>query len=392
MSKIKSYLDDTLRSILLPFSAFFLAVISGGLLIAFSDPKIYKLWKSPLEFLGTGFASAGSAYLALIQGSIFDINLTSKKFMLGFYPLSETFVVAAPLILTGLSVTLAFRAGLFNIGAQGQFIFGAIGASYVGFSYTLPPLIHLLAALTGAMFCAGLWGGLVGFLKARTGAHEVIVTIMLNYIAIYFLLWLLSTQAFLRKGRQDPIAPPVGENARLPKLFGIDYRINFGILVALGVAYLIHILLNRTTWGFQFRSVGANTLAAKTAGMSVPFVMTSVMVICGALAGLGGAVQVLGSEYALTAGVAGSFGFDAITVALLGRAKPLGTVLAALLFGALKAGGLTMQANTTTPIDIVLVIQALVVLFIAAPTMVRSIFRFKHIKLGSDMAAKGWNG
>ena len=374
MSKIKSYLDDTLRSILLPFSAFFLAVISGGLLIAFSDPKIYKLWKSPLELLGTGFASAGSAYLALIQGSIFDISLTSKKFMLGFYPLSETFVVAAPLILTGLSVTLAFRA------------------SYVGFSYNLPPLIHLLAALTGAMFCAGLWGGLVGFLKARTGAHEVIVTIMLNYIAIYFLLWLLSTQAFLRKGRQDPIAPPVGENARLPKLFGIDYRINFGILVALGVAYLIHILLNRTTWGFQFRSVGANTLAAKTAGMSVPFVMTSVMVICGALAGLGGAVQVLGSEYALTAGVAGSFGFDAITVALLGRAKPLGTVLAALLFGALKAGGLTMQANTTTPIDIVLVIQALVVLFIAAPTMVRSIFRFKHIKLGSDMAAKGWNG
>ena len=138
--------------------------------------------------------------------------------------------------------------------------------------------------------------------------------------------------------------------------------------------------------------MGANTLAAKTAGMSVPFVMTSVMVICGALAGLGGAVQVLGSEYALTAGVAGSFGFDAITVALLGRAKPLGTVLAALLFGALRAGGLTMQANTTTPIDIVLVIQALVVLFIAAPAMVRAIFRLKSVKSSSDMAAKGWNG
>ena len=138
--------------------------------------------------------------------------------------------------------------------------------------------------------------------------------------------------------------------------------------------------------------MGANTLAAKTAGMSVPFVMTSVMVICGGLAGLGGAVQVLGSEYALTAGVAGSFGFDAITVALLGRAKPLGTVLAALLFGALRAGGLTMQANTTTPIDIVLVIQALVVLFIAAPAMVRAIFRLKNVKSSSDMAAKGWNG
>ncbi|CAB4622314.1 unannotated protein [freshwater metagenome] len=126
--------------------------------------------------------------------------------------------------------------------------------------------------------------------------------------------------------------------------------------------------------------------------MSVPFVLTSVMVICGALAGLGGAVQVLGTEYALTAGVAGSFGFDAITVALLGRARPLGTVFAALLFGALKAGGLTMQANTTTPIDIVLVIQALIVLFIAAPTMVRAIFRLKNVRTGTDMTAKGWNG
>ncbi|CAB4745242.1 unannotated protein [freshwater metagenome] len=392
MSKIKNGFTESLRAVTLPFLAFFLAILSGGLLIAFSDPKIYSLWKSPLEFLGTGFASAGHAYVALIQGSIFDQNLTSKNFFLGFYPLSETFVIAAPLILTGLSVTLAFRAGLFNIGAQGQFIFGAIGASYIGFHFNLPPVIHAIAAIFGAMLCAGLWGGLVGFLKARTGAHEVIVTIMLNYISIYFLLWLLSTQTFLRKGRQDPIAPPVLENAQLPKLFGVDYRVNLGIFIALGVSYLIHILLSRTTLGFQFRSVGANSLAAKTAGMSVPFVMTSVMVICGALAGLGGAVQVLGTEYALTAGVAGSFGFDAITVALLGRAKPLGTVLAALLFGALKAGGLTMQANTTTPIDIVLVIQALIVLFIAAPTMVRAIFRLKNVKSGTEMAAKGWNG
>jgi len=392
MSTFKAKMSETLRTIKLPLLAFLLAIISGGLLIAFSNPEIYKLWKSPLQFLGTGFASAGSAYLALLQGSIFDPNLTSRNFFLGFYPLSETFVIAAPLILTGLSVTLAFRAGLFNIGAQGQFIFGAIAASYVGFRFDLPLVIHALAALAAAMIFAGLWGGLVGFLKARTGAHEVIVTIMFNYISIYFLLWLLSTQTFLRKGRQDPIAPPVLENAQLPKLFGMDYRVNVGIFVALGVAYLIHILLSRTTLGFQFRSVGANSLAAKTAGMSVPFVLTSVMVICGALAGLGGAVQVLGTEYALTAGVAGSFGFDAITVALLGRAKPLGTVVAALLFGALKAGGLTMQANTTTPIDIVLVIQALIVLFIAAPTMVRAIFRLKNVRTGTDMAAKGWNG
>jgi len=194
MSTLKAKMSESFRTIKLPLLAFLLAIISGGLLIAFSNPEIYKLWKSPLQFLGTGFSSAGSAYLALLQGSIFDPNLTSRNFFLGFYPLSETFVIAAPLILTGLSVTLAFRAGLFNIGAQGQFIFGAVAASYVGFRFELPLVIHALAALAAAMIFAGLWGGLVGFLKARTGAHEVIVTIMFNYISIYFLLWLLSTE------------------------------------------------------------------------------------------------------------------------------------------------------------------------------------------------------
>lgn len=389
---MKFNFSDVWRSVKLPFLAFLLAILSGGLLIAFSDPKVIGLWKSPLHMIGHGLTIAGKAYVALFQGSVFDANLTSRNFFHGFYPLSETFTVAAPLILAALSVTLAFRAGLFNIGAQGQFIFGAIGASYVGFHFSLPPVIHALAAIAFAILLSGLWGGLVGLLKARTGAHEVIVTIMMNYIASYFLLWLLSTTTFLRKGRQDPIAPEVESSARLPKLFGDYFRINFAIIIALLVAWGIAVLLARTTWGFQFRAVGANTLAARTAGMSVPFVMTSVMVICGALAGLGGAVQILGSEPALTAGAAGSFGFDAITVALLGRAKPLGTVFAAILFASLRAGGLTMQANTTTPIDIVLVIQALVVLFIAAPTMVRAVFRLKNVKTTSDMAAKGWNG
>ena len=389
---MKTKISDIWRSIKLPVLAFSMAILTGGLLIAFSDPKVIRLWKSPGKFIQEALLVVGKAYAALFQGAIFDPNLTRKNFSHGFYPLSETFTIAAPLILAALSVTLAFRAGLFNIGAQGQFIFGAIGASYVGFHFSLPPIIHILAAIGFAILLSGLWGGLVGLLKARTGAHEVIVTIMLNYVASYFLLWLLLTTTFLRKGRQDPIAPEVQENARLPRLFGDSFRVNFAIIIALIVAWLVAQLLHRTTWGFQFRAVGANTVAARTAGMSVPFVMTSVMVMCGALAGLGGAVQILGSEPALTAGAAGSFGFDAITVALLGRAQPLGTVLAAFLFAALRAGGLTMQANTTTPIDIVLVIQALVVLFIAAPTMVRAVFRVKNVKTTSDMAAKGWNG
>jgi ABC-type uncharacterized transport system permease subunit len=213
-----------------------------------------------------------------------------------------------------------------------------------------------------------------------------------NYVATYFLLWLLSTTAFLRKGRQDPIAPPVKESARLPHLAGPNLRVNFGIIIALAAAAAVWWLLNRSTWGFRFRAVGANAAAAKTAGISVALVTTMVMAIAGALAGLGGAVQILGSEYALTAGAGGSFGFNAITVALLGRANPIGTVFAALLFGGLQAGGLTMQANTDTPIDLILVIQALVVLFIAAPALVKAVFRIKQLKVGTGVVSKGWNG
>ena len=306
--------------------------------------------------------------------------------------LGVTLGKSTPLVLSGLAVAVGLRAGLFNIGAQGQFIAGAIGASWVGFTFDLPTGIHAVAAIAAAMLFAGLYGGFVGLLKARTGAHEVIVTIMLNYVAGYFLLWLLSTTAFLRPGRQDPLAPEVKMSARLRHLFGSELRANLGFIVALVAAAAIWWLLNRSTWGFRFRAVGANAAASRTAGISVARVTTSVMFIAGALAGLGGAVQILGSEPAMTAGVGGSFGFDAITVALLGRATPIGTVFAALLFGALRAGGLTMQASTETPLDLVLVIQALVVLFIAAPALIKSLFRLKNVDEGETVASKGWNG
>ena len=381
-----------LKKLLLPALSIFMAFLVGGLLVAFSDSQVLALKSNPLEMLAKAVTTAGSAYWALFRGSVFDSQLADNDFWQGFYPLSETLTVATPLILTGLSVALAFRAGLFNIGAQGQFIAGAIGASWIGFSFEMPIVIHSLAAIAVAILFSGLYGGLVGLLKARTGAHEVIVTIMLNYIAGYFLLWLLNTTAFLRPGRLDPIAPEVLESSRLPRLFGSDLRANLGFIIALIVAGLIWWLLNRSTWGFRFRAVGANASASRTAGISVARVTTSVMFIAGALAGLGGAVQVLGSEYAMTSGIGGSFGFDAITVALLGRATPVGTVFAALLFGALRAGGLTMQSSTDTPLDLVLVIQALVVLFIAAPALVKAIFRLKNVDSSQAIASKGWNG
>jgi simple sugar transport system permease protein len=380
------------QSIKLPGLSFLMAFTITGIIIAVSDEKVMNKIGSPIEFLKSAGASVGNAYLALFQGSIYDNRLAKSNFFEGFYPFFETLVTATPLILTGLSVALAFKSGLFNIGAQGQFIFGAIGASYVGFRFDLPVGVHIFAAALAGIVLAAIWGGLVGFLKAKTGAHEVILTIMLNYIAGYFILWLLKTKAFLRQGRIDPIAPEVAESARLPLLAGENFRIHAGIFISLAAAFFVWWLLTKTTIGYKFRAVGANSQAARTAGISVPFVITATMMICGALAGLGGAVHVLGSEHALNTDVAGSFGFDAITVALLGRAQPLGTVFAALLFGALHTGGRMMQSNTGVPLDIVVVTQGLIVLFIAAPVFVRYVFRLKKLNASAALTSKGWNG
>jgi ABC-type uncharacterized transport system permease subunit len=380
------------QSIKLPGLSFFMAFTITGLIIAVSDSKVLAKFGSPLDFITSAGASVGNAYLSLFQGSIYDNRLAKSNFFEGFYPFFETLVTATPLILTGLSVALAFKSGLFNIGAQGQFIFGAIGASYVGFRFDLPAGIHIIAAALAGIVLAAIWGGIVGFLKAKTGAHEVILTIMMNYIAGFFILWLLKTTVFLRPGRIDPIAPEVLESARLPLLAGENFRIHAGIYIALAAAFFVWWLLTKTTIGFKFRAVGANSQAARTAGISVPFVITATMMICGALAGLGGAVHVLGTEHALNADIAGSLGFDAITVALLGRAQPLGTVFAALLFGALHTGGRMMQSNTGVPLDIVVVTQGLIVLFIAAPMFIRYIFRLKKLKDSAALTSKGWNG
>jgi len=386
-------LKKLMRKSVMPFLAFVLALIIGGIVIGLTDSRVNSKISQPLEFIKALLSTVGNAYLSLFQGAIYDPNLAEGQgFIRGFYPFSETLLAASPLILCGLSVAVAFKAGLFNIGAQGQFIFGAIGASFIGFRYDLPVGIHILAAIAFAIILAGIWGGIVGFLKAKTGAHEVIVTIMLNYIAARFILWILGEPAFLRPGRIDPLAPPVKETSRLPLLFGENYRVNVGLIVALAVAALVYFILNRTTLGFRFRAVGANATAARTAGISVGATTIAAMVLAGALAGVGGAVHVLGNQYELTTDIAGSFGFDAITVALLGRGSPIGVVLASILFAALRVGGVTMQANVQVPVEIVLVIQALVVLFIAAPGLVAKIFRVRKYEKAETLASKGWNG
>jgi ABC-type uncharacterized transport system permease subunit len=330
--------------------------------------KFTYFFARPSDALVASAEKVGGAYGALLRGA------------LGVYgPITETAAQAGPLICAGLGVGLAFRAGLFNIGAQGQAILGAILAAYVGFSWHLPVGLHLLVAVLAGLVGGALWGGLVGWLKARAGAHEVIVTIMLNYVAAGLLAYLLTTPAFQRPGRTDPISPIVDWHATFPRLQGGQLHLGFflALLAAVGMWWL----LDRSTIGFAIRAVGANPHAAATAGMSVGSTTIITMGVAGALAGLAGVQAALGPTASglpvpLSAGIVGSIGFDAITVALLGRSRPLGIVLAGLLFGALHAGGLAMQSVAQTPLTLTTALQALIVLFVAAPALVTKLLPF----------------
>jgi ABC-type uncharacterized transport system permease subunit len=384
------------NSVTVTLLAFVAAIVVGGLLIAFTDPvvlpKFGHFFSAPGGALGAAWSSASGAYTAMFRGSIVDIHTVSAAFHGGsitavFEPLSETLVNATPLILAGLAVMLPFRCGLFNIGGTGQFIGGAVVAGWIGFAVQLPPVIHVGVAIAGGLAGGAICGWLVGFLRARTGANEVIVTIMFNYVAQFLLLYLLGTHAFRRPKRIDPISRVVHGTARLPHLLGGTLRVNFGFVLAIGAAVAVSWIIKRSTLGFEFRTIGANPDAARAAGMNVERGYIVVMLVAGALAGLAGAAVVLGTDYSLTPGIYGTYGFDAITVALLGRGTALGVVLASLLFGALHAGGVQMQAATQTPIDIVIVIQALIVLFIAAPPLVRTMFRLRGQRSGPERRA-----
>jgi simple sugar transport system permease protein len=353
-------------------AAFVLALLIGAILMIVSDrdvmSKFAYFFGRPTDALGASVDKVGSAYFALLKGAFG-----------GWQAITESTAQAAPLILAGLGVALAFRAGLINIGAQGQAIWGAVFAAYVGFSWHLPPVLQLVIAIVAGLLAGAIWGGIVGFLKARTGAHEVIVTIMLNYVASGLLAYLLTTAAFRRPGRTDPISPVVDWNATFPRLAGS--QLHLGFVLALLAAVAVWWILERSTVGFALKAVGNNPHAAATAGMSVSRASVIAMTLAGALAGLAGvnaalAPSVNGTPVPLSAGIVGSVGFDAVTVALLGRSRPFGVVLAGLLFGALHSGGLAMQSQAQTPLTLTTALQALIVLFVAAPALVGRVLPF----------------
>jgi general nucleoside transport system permease protein len=380
----------------------FSALVIGAILIVIGDRPVLREFGYFFAQPGTALSGAWDqiklAYVSLFQGAIFNPTTLGgaisgkNSWAVALGPISETLTYAAPLILTGLAVAIPFRGGLFNIGAQGQAIFGAIGAGLIGFELKLPSVLAWIIALVAGAVAGGIWGFIPGILKARTGAHEVVVTIMLNYIALLFLGWIILQGGVKDPAQAQAISKPLHSSATLPHLLGSSHRTNFGLLLGLLAALVVAWLINRSTFGFEIRAVGANPDAARTAGMSVAKTYILVMIVAGALAGLGGAVQLLGTASALTGGVVANIGFDGITVALLGRAKPWGVVLAALLFGALYAGGNQMQSNAGVVVDLVQVLQALIVIFIAAPALIMSIYRLRPGSATQATAnlAKGW--
>ena len=309
----------------------------------------------------------GRSYLALLEGSVGSVNA-----------ISETLTAAIPLTLAGLGIALGFRAGLFNIGAEGQVLIGGMAAVVAGFSFAgLPAVLHVpLVLLTGAV-AGGLYAAIAGWLRAATGAHEVISTIMLNLIAYRLVDYLLRLDFIQREGRADPVSKSVLDSADLPRLLAWldpNLRLHAGVFLMIGAVIVVHWLLFKTRLGFEFRASGASPDAARYAGMRAGLIIVLAMGLAGALAGLAGANQVAGVLGRTTPGFSAGIGFDAIAVALLGRSHPWGVLLAGLLFGALEAGGRQMQVDAGVSIDLIGIIQALIIVFIAAPLLVRSLF------------------
>ena len=336
-------------------------------------------WSDPGSTLGASIQVIADGYGGLLKGAIF--NPEGKDVVAMFRPITETFRLAAPLIMTGLGIALTFRVGLFNIGATGQIVMGLAGSTWISTRFDLPAGLHMVVAVVVAVLCAAAWGAVVGLLKAKTGAHEVIVTIMLNYVALNFFTWLLRTPALLLEanGGGTPKSDPPAETAMLPTLFGDLYKIHIGIIFAVLATLAYWLLMERSAIGYRFKMVGHNANAARAAGIKVESAFVWAMAISAAFAGLAAANQGLSEPGGITTSLNAGIGFDAITVALLGGNSAKGIFAAGLLFGAFKAGSPAMQVAGVSP-EILGVVQALIVLFIAAPPLIRALFRLPKVQ------------
>jgi len=396
------------RAALMLFLSVFTALVIGALFIAAFDPAVWSAFGAgPMAGLAAAGRAIVQAYAALFEGAFGNpahivSGLTlyiqtgeSAQLLRAIYPLTESLRISTPYIFAGLAVALGFRCGLFNIGAEGQYFIGGLASVFVGYSLKgLPWFIHLPLALGAGMVGGAAWSAIAGFLKAKTGAHEVINTIMLNYIAYRLADYLLQVGGpMARPGDSRPVSPEIEPSAYLPQFFPNDpsIRINVGILLALVAVAVVYWLLFKTTVGFEIRAVGANPRAARTAGISVARNFVLAMALSGALAGLAGAHDILGVIHFMPNAFFSGYGFDSIALALLGKSHPVGVLLAALLFGFLRAGAQRMQGWAHVPIDIIFILQALIIIFIAAPEVIRLIYRIRVPKETAEAVfTRGW--
>ncbi|MBX0327367.1 ABC transporter permease [Oscillochloris sp. ZM17-4] len=366
--------------------------------------RLLAVWRQYSSPLVPVFA----VFTALVVGALM-IGLTGGDWLTAYIGLWEgsfgswrgignTVVRSTPYIICGLAVALGFKGGLFNIGAEGQLYAGAVLTVIVATSLKLPAIIHVPLALAAGAVGGALWGGIAGFLKARTGAHEVITTIMLNYVALRLTEWLIKSKTpYLLGDPEDTTGARtrfIEDSARLPGFqIGDTTRLHMGILIGIALAFAVWWLLYKTTIGFELRTAGANPSAARYAGISVPSTIVLTMALSGGLAGIAGAGEVLGVRGALSADLLAGLGFDAIAVALLARSNPLGIIASGILWGGLLTGASLMQVRAGLSIDVIKIVQALIIMFVAADQIVRFIYRIPKRGPGEETSiAKSWGG
>ncbi len=389
--------------------ALVLGLIVGAIVIVTTTAPVldawrgfFSSWSGPGHALKVTVDNVGAAYRIMFTGSVFSpatlwhAITTGQGWTNALTPISETLTYATPLTIASIGVGIAFQTGIFNIGANGQAMMGGIAGAYVGTLIHLPMVLHLPLTLLAGIAGGVLAGSVPGLLKAYTGAHEVIVTLMFNYVVSAVLLYTLLSTALQAPGQQNDIARTLDPSAQLAPLFGTasGLRVNYGLVIAALVVLFAWWFLERSSLGFDFRVTGANPQAARASGINAKAVIILVFAISGGLAGLAGVTELAGFYKTLDGGFLvgnAGIGFTAITVSLLGRNKPIGIVWASLLFAALGVGGRAMQAATGIPLDLATVIQSAVVLFVATPVLVKEIFRLRTSPTAAlQLATKGW--
>jgi len=375
-------LTRTVLSVILGFAvgAFFMIISNREFL-----QSVGYFFADPFASLKAAGDVVSAGYGALFKGAIY--NAGAETFEGAIRPLTETLRLAGPLIAAGLGIGLGFRVGLFNIGGTGQLVSGVIWATFVATRMELPPVIHFVVAIVAAIVGSALVGAFVGFLKARTGANEVITTIMLNYVIVSFFNHLLLDNNLLQGATAGghTKSDPAFETARLPYLLGESFALNLGFILSIIAVVIYWWLMERSTIGFRLRAVGFNPSAAKTAGINVEGTYVLALGLSAAFVGIAAANQALSSTGGVTPTTHAGIGFDAITVALLGGSSATGVLLAGLLFGAFKAGSSAIQIVGISP-DVLLIVQGAIVLFIAAPPLIRAIFRLPPTQNTSMLA------